>query len=212
MQCKVTSNRTGSFDNTGMLIRGCMRTTQCHIESSTQEALGWDSPILPCLVEHAGCILSTVQRDRDGKTRCETLHGEKRSQEVVPFGERVLAKQISTDPMHSMNPRYKSRISFGKRSNSADYFMENADGVKALDGGYQERALFILIPPKKCRFLDHCICTHATGSQLPEHERAHLTWRPPVAECRIETTCLRPNVLTGHPDTTGSKTLQVEAQ
>ena len=43
-----------------------------------------------------------------------------------------------------------------------------------------------------------------------------MTHRPPVAECRVETTCLRRNVLTvtkyPRPNTTENKTLQVEPQ
>ena len=44
------------------------------------------------------------------------------------------------------------------------------------------------------------------SSQVHVHtRRARMTRRPPVSECRDETTCLRPNVLTRHkvsPDTT----------
>ena len=60
---------------------------------------------------------------------------------------------------------------------------------------------------QKCRLLVNCICTHATGSHPPEHETC-MTRRPPAAECRDETTCLRPNVPTGHkvsPDPTRQK-------
>ena len=50
----------------------------------------------------------------------------------------------------------------------------------------------------KSRFLVNCICTR----------RARMTRRPPVSECRDETTCLRPNVPTGDkvsPDPTRRK-------
>ena len=48
----------GLIESTMMLIRGIIGTIKCHFESSTQEELRDDSPILPWLVEHAGCILS----------------------------------------------------------------------------------------------------------------------------------------------------------
>ena len=70
----------------------------CRIESSTQD----ESLVLPWLVEHAGCIQSRCQKGRDGKTPFERLHGKKPTQEFVPFGEKVLAKPISTDP-HEQN-------------------------------------------------------------------------------------------------------------
>ena len=49
---------SGLLENGVMQIRGIMRTIKCHIESNTQEPLSDESPILPWLVEHAGCILS----------------------------------------------------------------------------------------------------------------------------------------------------------
>ena len=80
-------------------------------------------------MEHAGCILSRCQKGRDGKTPFERLHGRNPTQEFVPFGEKVLAKQVCTDPANRMNPRYKFGVLFGMRNNSAECFIENADGV-----------------------------------------------------------------------------------
>ena len=45
------------------------------------------------------------------------------------MGEKVLAKQITTDPMNRPNPRYKFGIWLGMRNNSAECFIVNADGV-----------------------------------------------------------------------------------
>ena len=61
----------GLIEYTVMLIRGILRTIICHIESRTQGSFRDDSPILPWLVEQAGCILSRCQKGRDGKTPCE---------------------------------------------------------------------------------------------------------------------------------------------
>ena len=66
---------------------------------------------------------------RDGQTPFERLHGKKPIQEFVPFGDKVLAKQISTDPMNRMSPRYKFWIQLGMRNNSATWFIGSADGV-----------------------------------------------------------------------------------
>ena len=96
---------------------------------ASQEALSDDSPILPWLVEHAGCILSRCYKGRDGKTPLERLHAKKPTQEFVPFGEKVLAKQISTDHTNGMNPRYKYGIWLGMRNNSTACFIGNADDV-----------------------------------------------------------------------------------
>ena len=79
----------GLIENAVMLIRGIIQTIKCHIESRTQD----ESLILPCLVEHAGCILSRCRKGRDGKTPHERLHGKKRSQEFVPFVEKALERQ-----------------------------------------------------------------------------------------------------------------------
>ena len=106
-----------------------IRTIKCHMESSTQEPLSDESLVIPWLVEHAGCILSRCQKGRDGKTSFERLHGKKPTQEFVPFGEKVLAKQITTDPMNRMNPRYQYGIWFGLRNNNEECFIGNAECV-----------------------------------------------------------------------------------
>ena len=110
-----------NIENAVMLIRGIIRTIKCHIESKTQESLSDDSPVMPWLVEHAGCILSRCQKGRDGKTPFERLHGKKPTQEFVPFGEKVLARRVTTEPRNRMNPRYQYGIWLGMRG--------NADGV-----------------------------------------------------------------------------------
>ena len=94
--------------------------------SNHQVPLSDESPILPWLVDHAGCILSRCQKGRDGKTPFERLHGKRPTQEFVPFGEKVLAKQVSTDPTNRMNPRYKFGLWLGI---SAECFIGTADGV-----------------------------------------------------------------------------------
>ena len=71
-------------ENAVILLRGIIRTIKCHIESRTQELLNDDSPVMPWLVEHAGCILSRCQKG-DGGRPFERLHGEKPTQEFVPF-------------------------------------------------------------------------------------------------------------------------------
>ena len=126
---KGDKQSNGLIENAVMLIRGIIRTIKCHIESRTQEPLGDDSPIMPWLVEHAGCILSRCQKGRDGKTPFVRLYGKKPTQEFVPFGEKVLARQINTEPRNRMNPRNQYGILLGMRNNSAECFIGNADGV-----------------------------------------------------------------------------------
>ena len=57
------------------------------------------------------------------------MHGKKPTQEFVPFGEKVLARQITTDPRNRMNPRCQCGVWLGMRNNSAECFIGNADGV-----------------------------------------------------------------------------------
>ena len=119
----------GLVENAVMLMRGVIRTIKCHVESCTQEELWEDSPILPRLVEHAGSMLSRCQKGRDGRTPLERLHGKKPTQEFVPFGEKVLARPLSSEPLNRMNPRYKFGVWLGVRNNSAECFAATAEGV-----------------------------------------------------------------------------------
>ena len=100
---KGDQESNGLIENAVMLIRGIIRTIKCHIESRTQEPLSDDSPVMLWLVEHAGCILSRCQKGRERKTPFERLHGKKPTQSV-PFGEKVLARRVTTEPMNRMNP------------------------------------------------------------------------------------------------------------
>ena len=111
---KGDKESNGLIENAVMLIRGIIRASRCHIESSTQEPLSDESLILPWLV---GCILSRCQKSRDGKRHPKDVT------RVCP------ANQISTDPMSRVNPRYKLGTWLGMRINSAECFNGNADGV-----------------------------------------------------------------------------------
>ena len=62
----------GLVEKAVMLLRGVIRTIKCHVESCTQGELREDSPILPCLVEDAGSILTRCQSD----TRICTIRRE----------------------------------------------------------------------------------------------------------------------------------------
>ena len=126
---KGDKKSNGPIETAVMLLRGIIRTIKCHIESRTQESLGDESPVILWLVEHAGCILSRCQKGRDGKTPFERMHGKKPPQEFVPFGEKVLARRVTTEPRNRMNPRYKYGVWLGMRNNSAECFIGNADGV-----------------------------------------------------------------------------------
>ena len=55
---KGDKESNGLIESAVMLLRGI----KCHIESRTQEPLGDESPVIPWLVEHTGCILSRCQR------------------------------------------------------------------------------------------------------------------------------------------------------
>ena len=112
---KGNKESSGLIESAVLLLRGVIRTIKSHSESSTQEPLSDESPVLPWLVEHAGCILSRCQKGRDRKTPFERLHAKKPTQEFVPFGEKVLAKQLTTDPMNRMNPRLLFGIWLGMR-------------------------------------------------------------------------------------------------
>ena len=89
---KGDKESNGLIENAIMLLRGIIRLVKCHIESRTQEPLNDDSPFMPWLVEHAGCVLSRCRKGRDGKTPFEKLHGKKPTQEFVPFGEKFAGK------------------------------------------------------------------------------------------------------------------------
>ena len=111
-----------------MLLRGVIRTIKCHVESCTQKGLREDSSILPWLVEHAGAFCPGVRRvETVGRHSKDCM--ERSPQEFVPIREKVLARPISLEPLNRMNPRYKFGVWLGVRRNSAECFVETAEGV-----------------------------------------------------------------------------------
>ena len=48
-----------------------------------------------------------VRERCDGKTPFERMHVKKPTQDFFPFGEKVLARQITIKPRNRMNPRYQ---------------------------------------------------------------------------------------------------------
>ena len=127
---KGDKESNGLIENAAMPLRGFIRTIKCHIESRTQEPLSDDSPVMPWLVEHAGCILSRCQKSRDGKTPFERMHGEKPTQEFVPFGEKSTGKTNHHRSEEQDEPQiYQYGVWRGMRNNSAECFIGNADGV-----------------------------------------------------------------------------------
>ena len=73
--------------------------------------------------------MSRCRKGRYRRTPFERLHGKKLTQKFVPFGEKVLARQISREPLNRMSPRYKFGVSLGVRINSAECFVGTAEGV-----------------------------------------------------------------------------------
>ena len=120
MQSKETKLSNGLVENAVMLLRGVIRTITCHVESCTQEELRFDPPILPWLAEHAGSILSRCQKGRGGRPPFEKLNGKKPTQEFVPFGEKVLARSTSSEPLNRMAPRYKFGVVGQRRHQQGD--------------------------------------------------------------------------------------------
>ena len=124
-----------------MPLPGIIRTIKCHIENRTQEPLSDDSLVVPRFGGARWMHLSRCQKGRDGKTPFERMHGKKPTQEFVPFGEKVLARKITTEPRNRMNPRYKYGVWLGMRYNCEECSIGNAD-----DGVFRAREIWRLEP------------------------------------------------------------------
>ena len=70
-----------------------------------------------------GVIRTNHQVPRTVRTPFERLFGKKPAQEFEP------ARPISKDPLNKMNPRYNIGVWLGVRHNSAECFVETAEGV-----------------------------------------------------------------------------------
>ena len=99
----------GVAENTVMQLRGAYRTLTSHIESCIQDTIHDDHPLVPWMVEHSTQFLSRYQIGPDGKTVHARLHGKAPPQEMVPLGEKVLARLGSATPS-TRAPRYEYGI------------------------------------------------------------------------------------------------------
>ena len=112
---------SGSVENAVKLLHGVIRTRWRDSKKTLQSGRGWWN------MRGASC---------PGARRVETFGRHlkdciERSQhnEFVPFGEKVLARPVSSEPLNRMNPRYKFGVWLGVRNNSAECFVETAEGV-----------------------------------------------------------------------------------
>ena len=73
-------------------------------------------------------LVQVPERSRRSDT-IERLHGKKPTQEFVPFGEEVLARPISSEPLNRMTRRCKFGVWLGVRNNSTQCVVETTDSV-----------------------------------------------------------------------------------
>ena len=105
-----------------------MRKPRCSCaESSDRSSATWKPPR-----KNESRTTHRCHEGRDGRTPFEILHGKRPHQEFVPFGERVLARPTSTDPLNRMNPRYRFSMWLRVKNNSADCFV-NMRGLAKFD-------------------------------------------------------------------------------
>ena len=99
-------------------------THKCHIESSVQEPTGDELLVVPW-----ECIRSRFRKSRETRTTLKIMHREQPAQEFRPLGEEESTRRVTEEPRNRMNHRYRYRFWTGKRSNSAECHIGNANGV-----------------------------------------------------------------------------------
>ena len=85
----------GTAEEAGKAVREIMRVYKCAIEDGIGEALPEDSPILLWMARWAAMAHNRSQVGHDGKTAYQRQLGRPCRHDVVPFGERVLYRQLS---------------------------------------------------------------------------------------------------------------------
>ena len=114
---------------------------------------------------------------------------------VIPSSKQILVSFVSVlayaDKGSSchLSSKHRARRKLGKAG--------RASLVKALKSGLQGRAL-VLKTPTPADFLSTACAPMQLSPDFQHTRRARMTRWPPEVECRDETTCLRPNVLTDH--------------
>ena len=119
----------GPIENAVMLLRGIIRTIKCHIESRSQEPLSGDSPVIPWLVEHAGCILDRCRKGREEGRHLRECTARSRHKSLSRLEKKCWQDKSPQIRRNRMNARYQYGVWLGMRNNSAECFIGNADGV-----------------------------------------------------------------------------------
>ena len=109
---KRDKESNGLIENAVMLLRGNVRTIKCHIESRTQEPLSDDSPVIPWLVEHAGCILrNCMVRSRHKSARKVVTEGRHlNAEELHLSGTQKPTQEFEWTPIQSLRCRLREQV------------------------------------------------------------------------------------------------------
>ena len=89
------SSSNGDIEEAIKRSTALTRVLKSSIESHTNASIQADWSIVPCIVLHSSNIISWFQRDDDGRTPYEKLHGKTFNRRLVPIGESYLLCTLS---------------------------------------------------------------------------------------------------------------------
>eukprot|EP00971_Amphidinium_carterae_P226972 4501933-Amphidinium_carterae.1 len=105
---RYASSAKGGVENAIKLIQGLARTLQFALEARYRVVIGPAKPIWPFLIRHAAYLAARFLVKPTGVTPYRAVFGEDFGEQIVEFGETVMARQpVSPSGKIHGNRRYK---------------------------------------------------------------------------------------------------------
>ena len=119
------SKANGSIENAVKLVQGMLRTQLSCLQSRLRCKIPCQHPLMAWMVQHVAWVLTTRNRNKEGRTPYEKLKGKAFHKRMVGIGEVCLAKlskhAVAKAEVPKLAPRWVKGVFLGYHRETHEY-------------------------------------------------------------------------------------------